>query len=115
MSARDAFVALGERDEFSGPHKTTMSSVALLVHKWRALGEARGWHADDLLPPPILMPKLCPSLAGSDIETRDVVRAIWNVAERCRNLQPELKTEPARRAMVLMELEALLHERRPRP
>jgi len=85
----------------------------LLHLQKREKGVGRGWHDADLLPPPILMLDLCPTLKGSGLTLADVTQAIYDVAEVMRRVGPEYSGEDVRRAMVLSRLEARLHESRP--
>lgn len=76
-------------------------------------GVGVGWHDADVLPVPMLMPDLCPSLKGGGLTLADVTQAIYDVAEIRRRIGPEYDGEDVRRAMILSRLEAQLHEARP--
>jgi len=75
-------------------------------------GEGRGWHDSDVLPVPMLMPDLCPSLKGSGLTLADVTQAIYEVHEILKKVGPDYDGEDVRRAMILNRLEARLHEAR---
>jgi len=76
-------------------------------------GVGRGWHDADPLPPPMLMPDLCPSLKGSGLTLGDVSQAIYEVHAILKAAGPDYDGEDVRRAMILNRLEARLHEARP--
>lgn len=75
---------------------------------------AAGWHDADPLPPPMLMPDLCPSLKGSGLTLAHVTQAIYEANEMRMALGGGEWDEPLRRAMILNRLEARLHEARPK-
>ncbi len=75
-------------------------------------GVGRGWHDADPLPPPILMPDLCPTLKGSGLTLGDVSAAIYETHAMLKAAGPEYNGEDVRRAMILNRLEARLNEAR---
>lgn len=78
----------------------------------RGPGVGRGWHDADPLPPPILMPDLCPTLKGSGLTLADVSAAIYETHAMLKAAGPEYDGEDVRRAMILNRLEARLNEAR---